>query len=122
MVSQVKRSEKTILSIAVVLVLAMVSFTAHGQLFKKKKTTEADDNRSTYAYQTFSTTQRKENKKGYSSDEAKFHFEKPLTPVPYGENNRDVDYSKAPYFGHKRPPIRRPPGKMKLCKVCGIKH
>ena len=26
------------------------------------------------------------------------------------------------YFGHKRPPKKRPPGKMKFCKVCGIRH
>lgn len=26
------------------------------------------------------------------------------------------------YFGHKRPPKKRPPHKMKFCKVCGIRH
>ena len=26
------------------------------------------------------------------------------------------------YFGHKRPPKKRPPSKMKFCKVCGIRH
>jgi hypothetical protein len=26
------------------------------------------------------------------------------------------------YFGHKRPPKKRPPGKMKYCKVCGLRH
>ena len=26
------------------------------------------------------------------------------------------------YFGHKRPPKKRPPGKMKYCKTCGLKH
>lgn len=26
------------------------------------------------------------------------------------------------YFGHKRPPKKRPPEKMKFCKVCGIRH
>ena len=26
------------------------------------------------------------------------------------------------YFGHKRPPKKRPPGKQKFCKVCKIKH
>ncbi|HEY3405100.1 MAG TPA: hypothetical protein VGK59_17045 [Ohtaekwangia sp.] len=31
-------------------------------------------------------------------------------------------YSDPTYFGHKRPPKRRPPGKMKYCKVCGIRH
>jgi hypothetical protein len=26
------------------------------------------------------------------------------------------------YFGHKRTPKKRPPAKMKFCKVCGIRH
>lgn len=31
-------------------------------------------------------------------------------------------YSNPLYFGHKRPPKKRPPGKMKYCKECGLRH
>ena len=31
-------------------------------------------------------------------------------------------YSDPLYFGHKHPPKKRPPNKMKYCKVCGIRH
>jgi hypothetical protein len=31
-------------------------------------------------------------------------------------------YSNPAYFGHKRPPKRRPANKMKFCKECGIRH
>jgi hypothetical protein len=31
-------------------------------------------------------------------------------------------YSDPMYFGHKRPPKKRPAHKMKYCKVCGIRH
>ena len=31
-------------------------------------------------------------------------------------------YSDPSYFGHKRPPKRRPAGKLKYCKECGIRH
>lgn len=31
-------------------------------------------------------------------------------------------YSDPMYFGHKRPPKKRPPQKMKFCKECGIRH
>ena len=31
-------------------------------------------------------------------------------------------YSDPSYFGHKRPPKKRPPGKMKFCKECKIRH
>ena len=31
-------------------------------------------------------------------------------------------YSNPAYFGHKRPPKKRPANKMKFCKECGIRH
>lgn len=31
-------------------------------------------------------------------------------------------YSDPTYFGHKRPPKKRKPGKMKYCKECGLRH
>jgi uncharacterized protein HemX len=31
-------------------------------------------------------------------------------------------YSDPLYFGHKRPPKKRPLGKQKFCKECGMKH
>jgi hypothetical protein len=31
-------------------------------------------------------------------------------------------YSDPAYFGHKRPPKKRSPKKMKFCKECGIRH
>jgi len=41
------------------------------------------------------------------------------------KNERYADtpqYTDPTYFGHKHPPKKRPPGKMKYCKVCGIRH
>ena len=31
-------------------------------------------------------------------------------------------YGNKRYFGHKRPPRKRPPSKMRYCRVCGIRH
>ena len=31
-------------------------------------------------------------------------------------------YSDPTYFGHKKPPVKRPPGKQKFCKECQMKH
>lgn len=31
-------------------------------------------------------------------------------------------YTDPMYFGHKRPPKKHKPGKMKYCKECGIRH
>lgn len=33
-----------------------------------------------------------------------------------------AQYKDPSYFGHKRPPKKRPPGKQKFCKTCRIKH
>lgn len=35
---------------------------------------------------------------------------------------RKPQYSDPSYFGHKRKPKKRPPGKQKFCKECGMKH
>jgi len=96
----------------------LLAIPSQAQFLKKKSSAPEKD--SEYAYQTFSTTVRKEKKQGYAGSESRFHFEKPLEPVPYGRaasNN-----FKTNTFGHKRPPARRPIGHLKLCKVCGIKH
>jgi hypothetical protein len=37
-------------------------------------------------------------------------------------NSSKPQYSNFQYFGHKKPPKKRPPEKMKFCKVCGIRH
>ncbi|UZR96072.1 hypothetical protein [Chondrinema litorale] len=34
----------------------------------------------------------------------------------------DPRYTDPLYFGHKKPPKKRPVGKQKYCKVCGIRH
>jgi hypothetical protein len=31
-------------------------------------------------------------------------------------------YNDPTYFGHRKPPKKRPPGKQKFCKQCGLKH
>lgn len=39
------------------------------------------------------------------------------------ESNMDnPQYTDFKYFGHKKPPKKRPPEKMKYCKICGIRH
>ncbi|MFZ9046857.1 MAG: hypothetical protein ACO2ZZ_13445 [Cyclobacteriaceae bacterium] len=39
------------------------------------------------------------------------------------EKKSDKPQFKDPtYFGHKKPPKKRPPGRQKFCKECGMKH
>jgi hypothetical protein len=37
-------------------------------------------------------------------------------------NEGNPQYTDFQYFGHKKPPKKRPPEKMKYCKICGIRH
>ncbi|MEL7148295.1 MAG: hypothetical protein AAFO69_18115, partial [Bacteroidota bacterium] len=39
-----------------------------------------------------------------------------------GRMSKKPQYSDPSYFGHKRPPKKRPPGKKKFCKECHIVH
>jgi hypothetical protein len=38
------------------------------------------------------------------------------------EEMKKPQYSNPMYFGHKKPPKKRSPKKMKFCKECGIRH
>jgi uncharacterized protein HemX len=38
------------------------------------------------------------------------------------EEMKKPQYSDPMYFGHKKPPKKRPAGKTKYCKECGLKH
>lgn len=43
----------------------------------------------------------------------------------YAKMQRDMkkpQYADPTYFGHKKPPKKRPIGKRKMCKECGIVH
>ncbi|GAB4326766.1 MAG: hypothetical protein OHK0038_00150 [Flammeovirgaceae bacterium] len=43
----------------------------------------------------------------------------------YTHRTEEIDkprYSNKMYFGHRKPPKKRPPHKRKLCKECGLKH
>ena len=48
-------------------------------------------------------------KNPYSNDIKNYKIEKPR-------------YANPLYFGHRRPPKKRPLGKQKFCKTCRIKH
>ncbi|HLF34581.1 MAG TPA: hypothetical protein VI583_10095 [Cyclobacteriaceae bacterium] len=40
----------------------------------------------------------------------------------FEKDMRKPQFSDPSYFGHKRPPKKRPPGKKKFCKECGMVH
>jgi hypothetical protein len=117
MISRFSASYKLVF-VGFTLLLVAACTSAKAQLLKKKSKEQADD-RTEYAYQTYSTLKPKQKKSGYAGEGAHFQFEKPKKQVPVGLMHRPVSYTN---FGHKHAPIRRSPGNLKFCKVCGIKH
>lgn len=73
----------------------------------------AETNKSSKSTQKQKSTSQKKSSPRSASTQQATRF----TPL-----DRNYDYSKPPYFGHKRPVVIRPIGKQKLCRVCGIKH
>ncbi len=94
--------------------------TAFGQKKEKDATARGDE-------VTFSIPKRGESKiKGGSAKAA--GTENKMVKKRRKENKKNAklmqkpQYSNPMYFGHKRPPKKRPPGKQKVCKECGMKH
>ncbi|MFY0652753.1 MAG: hypothetical protein JXQ96_11995 [Cyclobacteriaceae bacterium] len=72
----------------------------------------------------------KKNKKGgytYQIDNAVNEYEELMksNAKKYAKMEKDMkkpQYSDPTYFGHKKKPKKRPVGKRKMCKECGIVH
>ncbi|HPM30803.1 MAG TPA: hypothetical protein PLJ60_10765 [Chryseolinea sp.] len=122
--------------ITLIIIISLVVASAQAQFLKrKKKTVPASEQASDQPNSLNpSATQKqygpKKSKKGklakptYGSEEAYFKRMEELQKTKR-KNEKMMDkpqYSDPSYFGHKRPPKKRPPGKMKYCKECGLKH
>lgn len=83
------------------------SFPQAGQYQPKEKKVKRKDRGITYKAQDNFYEQRARVSK--EKRKAELELSKPQNSNPL-------------YFGHKRPPKKRPPGKMKYCKTCGLKH
>jgi hypothetical protein len=69
-------------------------------------------------------SRKKSRKRTYNAEE---DFDNRMKAAVKANNKAEKEmlkpqYSDFTYFGHKRPPKKRPPGKMKFCKVCEIRH
>jgi hypothetical protein len=72
-------------------------------------------------------TKKRKKSSGKITYDAQKKYEKQLKEVAKAERRAERELAKPQnsdpsYFGHKRPPKKRPPHKMKLCKECGIRH
>ena len=117
----------------------LIGAVAYGQSEKKKKQRPRADERSlpvptsldpnvqhTFEPRKEKGKKSKKSSKGPSYDSEKDYYERKAALEKERRKNERMaekpQYSDPTYFGHKRPPKRRPPNKMKFCKVCGIRH
>ena len=72
-----------------------------------------------------SKSKKKPAKKTTYDATEKFYDRQEAIAKQERKNEKEMEkpqYSDPLYFGHKHPPKKRPPSKMKYCKVCGIRH
>jgi hypothetical protein len=124
-----------------VLLFVFITLVSFGQSKKKRQQRPKADERSAPAptsldpnvQQTFEPRREKSQKskrrkpsKGGSYSPEQDHYDRmAAVEKERRKTERLADkpqYSDPSYFGHKRPPKKRPPGKMKYCKECGLRH
>lgn len=119
------------------ILLALLATTADAQTKKKRRKespeaaqqlggpTSLDPNAPMKQYGPKKTNKRKASAGPTYESQEEFEARMRETVKAIRRNERLMDkpqYSDPMYFGHKRPPKKRPPHKMKFCKVCGIRH
>ncbi len=114
-----------------ILLFVVTGFTpALSQSSKKKKNTSAPAAQPSsvepyYPKQTYEPQKKKSSKKVTNDARDRFYDRMDQVAKAHRKNEKELakpQYSDPTYFGHKKPPKRRPPHKMKYCKECGIRH
>jgi hypothetical protein len=74
----------------------------------------------------YSPKATKKSSKGPTYESEQVYYERMAKLEKTKRKNEELSqkpqYSDPMYFGHKRPPKKRKPGKMKYCKECGLRH
>lgn len=126
------------MSFRVLLTLFFLVFAlpSQAQFWKKKKKTQervrteqpssVNPGRSPEREQDYASRASKKEKRGPTYNLEQEFYERMERVVKERRKAEKImkkpQYSDPMYFGHKRPPKKRPPHKMKFCKECGIRH
>lgn len=100
------------------------AMTMYGQSKSPAQPTSLQPNLPTKVYAPKATKKKKKNKVTY---DARDNYYDRIEEIERGrrknaKKNLMPEYSNFQYFGHKKEPKKRPPEKMKYCKICGIRH
>ncbi len=121
------------LRITIVVLVAFMASDCHAQFWKKKKKVERETaageptslNPSYAEKEPTPKASRKSSNGPTYGLEQEFYERLEEVEKSRRKNERLAEkpqYSNPLYFGHKRPPKKRKPSRMKFCKECGIRH
>lgn len=116
-----------------IFLLILISFScSFAQTTTKKSTTKKDktevDRGATYENKSSKAKKKKtKNSISKSYDQKIVEYEKRMEAnvkkyKRMAKEMKKPQYSDPSYFGHKKKPKKRPPGKKKFCKECGMYH
>jgi hypothetical protein len=119
--------------IIIVLLIAFLTATSFAQSRKKNKkksSKEQTDQPTTrdpyYPEKTYEPKVTKKKIKGPTYESEDKYYERMAELEKTKRQNEKYEdnprYTDPMYFGHKRPPKKHKPGKMKYCKECGLRH
>jgi hypothetical protein len=94
---------------------------------KKQETTEGQSSSLAPYYPEKDQEPKKKKTSGKVTYDARDKFYERVAAAEKANRKNEKEMEKPQnsdpmYFGHKRPPKKRPVNKMKYCKVCGIRH
>ena len=118
--------------LALFVFLSFIAAESYAQFWKKKRTKEAELKQQptslnpTVAEKEYTPKASRRTSSGPTYELEEKYYERmedlEKTRRKNGRLMEKPQYSNPLYFGHKRPPKKRKPSKMKFCKVCGIRH
>lgn len=115
------------------LFLFFMATAAYSQKMPKNSPSEIPSSRDPETNRKSEQTKAKKGKKNqgnsitvyYDVKVQEFHKRMEANAKKYRKMQKEMQkpqYSDPLYFGHKNIPKKRPPGKKKFCKECGMKH
>ena len=115
--------------IIILLTLSCATVFAQSRKESKKKQKPEYDRGATYAVESSKRTKKKKSKYSlageYDKKVEEYHARMEDNAKKYKKMAKEMkkpQYSDPSYFGHKKKPKKRPQGKKKFCKECGLYH
>ena len=111
------------------LVICSTAVYAQSKKNSKKKQKPEYDRGATYEIESSKKSKKKKAKYSlageYDQKVEEYHKRMEANAKKYKKMAKEMEkpqYSDPSYFGHKKKPKKRPPGKKKFCKECGMYH